>query len=48
MTDVNNLENAVGLIYEKTNNFKECEVQTESIMKTKQTQTELQTMEADQ
>lgn len=48
MTDVNNLENAVGLIYEKTNNFKECEVQTESIVKTKQTQTELQTMEADQ
>ena len=25
MTDVNNLDNAVGLIYEKTNNFKEGE-----------------------
>jgi hypothetical protein len=48
MTEVNNLENAVGLIYEKTDNFKECEVQTEIIVKIKQTQTELQTTDTDQ
>ena len=48
MTDVNNLENAVGLIYEKTDNFKECEAQTDIIVKIKQTQTELQTTDTDQ